>query len=181
MYCLLSINKKLKGISWGLLMPDEMNSEIVWNSYKEGKKRVAKLREEKDYLVFYNALKVAKEREEKLLGREEDFVETLEKAREENLLKDRDENFKKVFDTVKERDENVINLMMEKIPRVNQETGEIGDKRYRIIDLNIYSVFFKGLSFAREREKQQANYIEIKTKEERHEVPLKLKSKEESF
>ena len=99
----------------------------------------------------------------------------------EDFKKAVDENFKKVFDTVKERDKNVINLMMEKIPRVNQETGEIGDKRYRIIDLNIYSVFFKGLSFAREREKQQANYIEIKTKEERHEVPLKLKSKEESF
>jgi len=162
-------------------MPDEMNSEIVWDSYKKVKKRVAKLREEKDYLVFYQSLKIAKEREEKLLGQEEDFVKVLEKAREENLVEERDENFKKIFETVKERDENVINLMMEKIPRVNQETGEFEDKRYRIIDLKTYSAFFKGLAFAREREKQQANYIEIKIKEKKHEVHFKSKTKEEPF
>ena len=162
-------------------MPDEMNSEIVWNSFKEVKKRVVKLREEKEYLVFYNALKIAKEREEKLLSQEEGFVEVLEKVEEKNSIEDLDENFKKIFEIVKERDENVINLMMEKIPRVNQETGKIEDKRYRIIDLKSYSPFVKGLAFAKEREKQQENYIKIKTKEEKHEVPLKLKPKEELF
>ena len=158
-----------------------MNSEIVWNSFKEVKKRVVKLREEKEYLVFYNALKIAKEREEKLLSQEEGFVEVLEKVEEKNSIEDLDENFKKIFEIVKERDENVINLMMEKIPRVNQETGKIEDKRYRIIDLKIYSPFVKGLSFAKEREKQQENYIKIKTKEGKHEVHLKLKTKEEPF
>ena len=162
-------------------MPDEMNSEIVWNSFKEVKKCVAKLWEEKDYLVFYRALKIAKEREEKLLGQEEGFVEALEEAGGENLVEDMDKNFKKIFETVKKRDENVINLMMEKIPRINQETGEIEDKRYRIIDLKSYSAFVKGLAFARERERQQEDYIKIKTKEERHEVSLKLKTKEEPF
>ncbi len=162
-------------------MPDEMNSEFVWNNFKKVKKRVAKLREEKDYLVFYRALKIAKEREEKLLSQEGGFVKVLEKAEGKNSMEDLDENFKKIFEVVKERDENVINLMMEKIPRINQETGEIEDKRYRIIDLKSYSAFFKGLAFAREREKQQENYIKIKTKEERHKVPLKLKTKEEPF
>ncbi len=164
-------------------MPDKMNGEIVWNKFKEVKKRVAKLGEEKDYLVFYKALKIAKEREEKLLSQEEEkgFSEALEETGGEKLTEDMDDNFKKIFETVKERDENVISIMMEKIPRVIQETGEIEDKRYKIIDLKSYSPFVKGLAFAKERERRQENYIKIKKKEKRHEVPLKLKTKKEPF